>query len=102
MYLIVFSDVTASSREAFGHEAPILDPRVSVQTGYIESKWVAERLFQLASEKCGLRTNVIRVGLLTSGSNGNWDTSQWFPAIVQSAAYVGCLPEGDDVSECPT
>ncbi|KAF8154856.1 hypothetical protein B0H34DRAFT_540683 [Crassisporium funariophilum] len=78
-------------------EEPVLDPKVSVQTGYIESKWVAERLFQGAAEKYDLRTNVIRVGLLTGGANGSWDPSQWFPAIAQSAAYLGCLPGGDDI-----
>ncbi|KDR73164.1 hypothetical protein GALMADRAFT_158296 [Galerina marginata CBS 339.88] len=78
-------------------ESPVLDPQVSVQTGYIESKWVAERLFQLASENHGLRTNVIRVGLLSGGPNGCWDPSQWFPAIAQSATYLGCLPEGDNL-----
>ncbi|CAA7270507.1 unnamed protein product [Cyclocybe aegerita] len=89
----VFKD----SDPEYAPEAPVLDPKVSIQTGYIESKWVAERLFQTAGEKCGLQTNVIRVGLLTGGVNGSWDPSQWFPGIVQSAVYVGCLPEVDDV-----
>ena len=74
-----------------------MDPKISIQTGYIESKWVAERLFQLASEKLGLKTNVIRVGLLSGGPNGCWDPSQWLPAIAQSATYLGCLPDGEDV-----
>lgn len=79
-------------------EAPVLDPKTAVQTGYMESKWVAERLVQIAGAKLALKTNVIRVGLLTGGVNGSWDTSHWLPALVQSAMYVGCLPEGDDVS----
>ena len=74
-----------------------MDPAVSIGAGYTESKWVAERLTQLAA-KASLRTQVIRVGLLTGGTNGVWDTSHWFPALAQSSAYLGCLPEGDDVS----
>ncbi|KAJ3513618.1 hypothetical protein NLJ89_g2846 [Agrocybe chaxingu] len=89
--------VAKGSDPEYAPEAPVLDPKVSIQTGYIESKWVAERLFQIAGEKCGLQTNVIRVGLLTGGVNGSWDPSQWFPGIIQSAVYVGCLPEVDDV-----
>ncbi|KAJ7656557.1 hypothetical protein B0H17DRAFT_1265163 [Mycena rosella] len=47
--------------------------------------------------KCFLRTNVIRVGLLAGSENGSWDTSHWLPALVQSGAHIGCLPDGDDV-----
>lgn len=74
-----------------------MDPRVSIDTGYAESKWVAERLTQLSRETC-LRSQVIRAGLLTGGASGSWDTSHWFPALAQSCIYLGCLPEGDDVS----
>lgn len=91
------SDPKQAGHTSYAPEEPVLDPKVAIQTGYIESKWVAERLFQLAAEKGGLKTNVIRVGLLTGSSNGSWDSSQWLPAIAQSATYLGCLPEGDDV-----
>ncbi|EGN93606.1 hypothetical protein SERLA73DRAFT_97544 [Serpula lacrymans var. lacrymans S7.3] len=78
-------------------EIPMIDPCIDLQTNYIKSKWVAERLFQIAGEKSLLRTNVIRVGLLSGGLNGFWDTSHWLPALVQSSSYVGCLPEGDEM-----
>ncbi|KAF8166302.1 acyl transferase domain-containing protein [Mycena galopus ATCC 62051] len=78
-------------------EAPINDAKVAVQTGYAESKWVAERLVQNAVELGLLHANVIRVGQLTGGDNGSWDTKQWIPALVQSGVHVGCLPDGDDV-----
>ncbi|KAF8898071.1 hypothetical protein CPB84DRAFT_1748077 [Gymnopilus junonius] len=93
----VFQHPKEYSSEEYAPEAPIVDPKISIQTGYIESKWVAERLFQLASENYGLKTNVVRVGLLSGGSNGCWDPSQWFPAIAQSASYLGCLPDGEDL-----
>ncbi|PPQ73012.1 hypothetical protein CVT24_001401 [Panaeolus cyanescens] len=93
----IFQDPKQAGYTSYAPEEPVLDPKVSIQTGYIESKWVAERLFQLAAEKGGLKTNVIRVGLLTGSSNGSWDASQWFPAIAQSATYLGCLPEGNDL-----
>ncbi|KAL6304755.1 hypothetical protein BKA93DRAFT_261672 [Sparassis latifolia] len=77
-------------------EAPILDAEVAAQTGYLESKWVGERLVQIAAEKMSLRTNVIRIGLLTGSDNGAWDTAHWLPALVQSGPHVGCLPDGND------
>ncbi|KAF4610126.1 hypothetical protein D9613_010407 [Agrocybe pediades] len=82
--------------DGFSPEEPVMEPSVSIQTGYIESKWVAERLVEMAAEVYGISTNVLRVGLLTGGSSGYWDPSQWFPAIAQSASYLGCLPRGDD------
>ncbi|KIJ41587.1 hypothetical protein M422DRAFT_172065, partial [Sphaerobolus stellatus SS14] len=72
----------------------IIDAKVFVQTGYMESKWVAERLFDAAAEKLGMRANVIRVGLISGGMNGAWDVSHWLPAIVQSGTFLGCLPTG--------
>ncbi|KIJ27676.1 hypothetical protein M422DRAFT_784789 [Sphaerobolus stellatus SS14] len=77
-----------------GPEAPIVDAKVPVQIGYMESKWVGERLFDAAVDKLGLRANVIRVGLVSGGLNGAWDVSHWLPAIVQSGTFLGCLPDG--------
>ncbi|CCM02247.1 uncharacterized protein FIBRA_04328 [Fibroporia radiculosa] len=68
-------------------EAAILDAKAAVQNGYLESKWIAERLVQLAAQMTRLKTNVIRVGLLTGSASGSWDTRHWFPALVQSATY---------------
>ncbi|KAF9807197.1 hypothetical protein IEO21_08334 [Rhodonia placenta] len=78
-------------------EEPIPSPEVAVQSGYTESKWIAERLVQTAAQSLSLNASVIRVGLLTGSVNGSWDTNHWFPALVQSAEYLGCLPEGHEI-----
>ncbi|EED82934.1 predicted protein [Postia placenta Mad-698-R] len=75
----------------------ILSPEVAVQSGYTESKWIAERLVQTAAQSLSLNASVIRVGLLSGSVNGSWDTNHWFPALVQSAEYLGCLPEGHEI-----
>ncbi|CCM06132.1 uncharacterized protein FIBRA_08382 [Fibroporia radiculosa] len=77
-------------------ELPILNAKIATQTGCLESKWIAERLVQLAAETTRLKVNVIRVGLLTGSASGSWDIQHWFPALVQSATYVGCLPDGNE------
>ena len=74
------------------------DPSIAVQTGYPESKWVAEQLLQEASNQTSLRTVVIRVGQMAGGINGAWNTIQWVPSIVKSGLSLGCLPTGEDVS----
>ncbi|KAJ7730966.1 putative polyketide synthase [Mycena maculata] len=78
-------------------ESPIEDAKIAVRTGYGESKWVGERLVQIASQRGYLNANVIRVGQLTGSVNGSWSTTHWFPALVQSGVHIGCLPDGNDV-----
>ncbi|KAK7041958.1 hypothetical protein VNI00_008940 [Paramarasmius palmivorus] len=76
-------------------EEPIPDPTsVELTGGYMQSKWIAERLVQLSYEKLGVHGNVLRLGLISGSSNGAWNSHHWFPALVQSGAYVGCLPDG--------
>ncbi|KAJ6464059.1 hypothetical protein C8R45DRAFT_1175371 [Mycena sanguinolenta] len=86
----------------FAPESPIEDAKIAAQVGYTESKWVAERMVQIAVERRQLNANVIRVGQLTGSDSGSWDTAQWIPALVQSGIYIGCLPDGvDTVSWIP-
>ncbi|KAJ6492315.1 hypothetical protein C8R45DRAFT_825292 [Mycena sanguinolenta] len=75
----------------------LLDARVAVASGYTESKWVTERIVQHAYTRRYINANVVRVGQLCgSTTSGAWDTFQWVPALAQSAAVVGCLPDDGD------
>ncbi|PBK91716.1 hypothetical protein ARMGADRAFT_1166511 [Armillaria gallica] len=66
-------------------------------SGYVQSKWIAEEMVNRFGGNTGLRTSIIRVGQVTGGPyNGAWNTSQWVPALVKSAQFVRCLPDGDD------
>ncbi|KDQ17147.1 hypothetical protein BOTBODRAFT_53330 [Botryobasidium botryosum FD-172 SS1] len=73
-------------------ELPIVESRLAVGMGYGESKWVAERILHIASEKTPLRTTSIRIGQLVGGDNGSWDTDQWFPAAVRGGEITGLAP----------
>ncbi|KDQ56520.1 hypothetical protein JAAARDRAFT_294258 [Jaapia argillacea MUCL 33604] len=74
-------------------ETSIVDPSVAVGTGYSESKYVGERILEIAHEQTPLRPITIRMGQLTGGCNGYWNEREWFPALVKSANLVGCLPD---------
>jgi len=76
-------------------EEPLTDPNLAVSTGYAESKWVAEQIILTARNLTGLKGSIIRVGVLAGSINGVWNCSHWFPSLVQSGKYVGCLPDGD-------
>ncbi|KAK0189610.1 KR domain-containing protein [Armillaria mellea] len=74
-----------------GAEAHI-NAEVAQGNGYGESKWVSEELLRLAP---GLRYLVVRVGQLSGDSNGTWKVNEWFPSVIQSAPFLGCLPNED-------
>lgn len=67
-------------------------------SGYGESKWVAERILDRMAKTTALRPVVVRIGQLSGGKNGSWNTAEWIPAVVRSGEVVGALPASDDVS----
>ena len=69
--------------------------------GYIESKWVAERLLEAAADQHGLNTTIIRVGQLSGAENGFWKTSEWVPTLTKFSHALGCFPTTDAVSIAP-
>ncbi|KAF9468258.1 acetyl-CoA synthetase-like protein [Collybia nuda] len=73
-------------------EGPANDPAVAAGLGYTESKWVAERVLDIAAERLRIPVSVVRVGQLSGGIKGAWNTAEWFPSMVQSAIGLGCLP----------
>ncbi|KAL6298078.1 polyketide synthase [Sparassis latifolia] len=92
--LIFTSSISMIRNLPYSHlvcEEPLLDPMIALDSGYPESKWVAERILGLALEK-GLRTTVVRVGQLSGGANGAWKTAEWFPAMISASVALGCLP----------
>lgn len=78
-------------------EGPV-DPAIAVGTGYGESKWVAERLLEVATQQAGVPTTSVRIGQLSgSESNGAWNHGEWFPSLVKSSLYMKCMPTMEKV-----
>ena len=65
--------------------------------GYADSKWVAERILDKAATMTKLKPVVVRPGQITGAPNGAWNPTEWFPRVVRSVPYLGCLPGGDEV-----
>ncbi|KAH8099950.1 acetyl-CoA synthetase-like protein [Cristinia sonorae] len=76
------------------YEAPV-PPESALSNGYTQSKWVIEYLFQVAQEYTRLRPVAVRVGQIAGGSSGAWNKTEWFPALLKSSQYLGCLPTMD-------
>lgn len=73
------------------------DPQLAIGFGYGESKLVAERVLDRVRTSTSLPVTVVRVGQLSGGVNGAWNTKEWFPAMIKSGQMVGCLPQIDTV-----
>ena len=59
-------------------------PNVAIGSGYTESKWVAERLLEIAAERKLVQSVVVRIGQLSGGKNGAWKVSEWRPPRTQN------------------
>ncbi|KAI1783602.1 ketoacyl-synt-domain-containing protein [Ganoderma leucocontextum] len=97
---LLYGSSSAIFKNYTGAEPPRerpLDAVVAVGEGYSESKWIAEQLLQVASERNLVRGVVVRIGQQTGGKNGAWKPTEWFPAIVAASAALGCLPAGQGV-----
>jgi thioester reductase-like protein len=79
-------------RETAAFPERFVEPDLSVGVGYSESKWVAERMLELAALKTPLRPIVVRMTQVAGGINGYWKPDEWLPSIVESAMLVKCLP----------
>ncbi|KAI0683985.1 polyketide synthase [Cerioporus squamosus] len=71
-----------------------LDAAIAVGQGYSESKWIAEQLIQVASERTSLQTTIVRIGQLAGGRSGVWNSSEWLPVMISVSAVLRCLPDG--------
>jgi len=64
----------------------------ATSNGYSQSKWVSERILEVAAKRTSLHPVIVRVGQVSGGVNGSWNPLEWIPGIVQSAALTRSLP----------
>ena len=79
-------------------EGPVA-PSVATSSGYSQSKWVIERLLQIAEGETPLKSVTIRLGQVAGSTTGAWNRDEWFPALVASSKLLGCLPNLEQVSK---
>ncbi|KAI0314888.1 hypothetical protein OF83DRAFT_1165029 [Amylostereum chailletii] len=73
-------------------ETAIQDAKVPAGGGYAESKWIAERILDIASERTAVRAVIVRLGQVCGDGDSVWNEKEWFPSMVKSAETLGCLP----------
>jgi thioester reductase-like protein len=79
-------------------EAPIMDFRQGIGTGYTQSKLVAEYIIQHAVEDLDASARILRIGQVVGDTKaGIWNDDEAPPTMIRSALALGCLPALDMV-----
>jgi amino acid adenylation domain-containing protein/thioester reductase-like protein len=70
-----------------------VDPSAGLQDGYSQSKWVAERLVQLAGRR-GLPVSIYRPGAVSGDSQtGAWKTDDFVCRMIKGCILLGKVPD---------
>ncbi|KAG8213592.1 L-aminoadipate-semialdehyde dehydrogenase [Butyriboletus roseoflavus] len=73
------------------------NPAVAQEIGYAQSKWVTEKLCQIAARTTPMHTAVLRIGQMVGDTtNGIWNESEGISLIFKCANTIGVLPELDE------
>ncbi|KAL2820799.1 hypothetical protein BDW59DRAFT_164493 [Aspergillus cavernicola] len=70
--------------------------------GYAESKYLAERILQHASQPLPLRTiSILRLGQIALAlSPGKWNPAGWVPTLIRRSREMGVIPDEIDGEGC--
>lgn len=75
-------------------ESVIDDWRIAEPTGYGHSKFLAERLLDIAAKEASVPVAICRVGQVAGPltATGMWPKHEWFPSLLTSSKYISKLP----------
>ncbi|KAI1330923.1 male sterility protein-domain-containing protein [Xylariaceae sp. FL0255] len=76
-------------------ERVIHDQSVAGDSGYSQSKHVAERILQKAAASSDLQVSIVRVGQIAGPARnpGGWNAADWLPMLVSTSKALGALPK---------
>ena len=77
------------------------DPATASPIGYSQSKWVVEKICDIASQLHDMvdRVRVLRIGQLCGDTvTGYWNEKEGWPLLIRTAQTTGALPDLSDVS----
>lgn len=91
----------SSISSIMGHETDsrltpesIISTNTPAVNGYANSKYIAEKLLDHATQILGIRTSLARVGQVAGAvrTPGLWNKTEYFPSLVKSSMQIGAVP----------
>ncbi|KAI0051407.1 acetyl-CoA synthetase-like protein [Auriscalpium vulgare] len=74
-------------------ETPLDDPAVCLAQGYARSKFVGERLLDIAAQAANIRTLAFRIGQISGDSvHGIWNATDNVPILMRGCQALGAIP----------
>ncbi|KAF2873104.1 hypothetical protein BDV95DRAFT_490710 [Massariosphaeria phaeospora] len=89
------ASVAGYTKQSVIPESAIADSQAPLSMGYGQSKYIAERILECASQILGLKTICARVGQISGDSlrRRGWNRQEWFPSLVISSLHIRALPD---------
>ncbi|KAF4122906.1 Acyl-CoA synthetase (AMP-forming)/AMP-acid ligase II [Geosmithia morbida] len=86
---------TAMGRTGLVPEEPSDDVKSPHAAGYGQSKFVSERILDIAAKEAGVPAYFCRVGQIAGPTTkaGIWPEKEWVPSMVRSSKFLGKIPE---------
>jgi len=82
-----------SSDEAVTQEPDFIEGYEALPGGYLQSKWVAEKLIATAKSR-GIPVSIYRPGYITGSSGtGAWNTDDFICRMIKGCIQLGCAPD---------
>ena len=102
--IVFLSSVSAVSNYAGPEdtipEATFDDPSVSLNQGYGQGKYLAERMLVKASTEAGVPVTIVRAGQLSGSTiSGVWNVDEHIPVLLQSCLALKTVPSTLPVRE---
>lgn len=93
--IFFISSIGAVGNVEHGVPEQVLDDwRTPQPMGYGQSKYVAERVLDIAARVSNVPAVICRVGQIAgpTTATGVWPKQEWFPSLIASSRYLGKLP----------
>ncbi|KAI0490870.1 acetyl-CoA synthetase-like protein [Xylaria cf. heliscus] len=94
VFISSISSVGRMSQTITVPERPVQDPLAAINTGYGQSKLVAERVLANAANASGLPIRIVRVGQVGGPiTEGRWPDQAWISALLRTSKTLSCIPD---------
>ena len=98
-HIVFLSSISSVSNWLLNHADPVPERHIDdvsavPEMGYAQSKYVAEKVLSIASERCGVPFSVLRIGQIAGPvtTTGVWPETEWFPALLKTSESLGLIP----------
>ncbi|KAI0532164.1 hypothetical protein GGR58DRAFT_491137 [Xylaria digitata] len=95
LFASTLAAIGSIAQETVAPESLVEAPLAALNSGYAESKLVAERILAIASKQTGIPVSIARIGQIGGPVElhaGEWADQAWLSSIARTSKILRCLP----------